>query len=181
MSTDAKLVLQLRAGDSRALTALVEDHFGALVRFAYYLLGSRDWAQDVVQDVFVRIWEHPETFAPTRSLKQYLYAAVRNHALNEQKYEAVRMRHQEATRAAAEADPSLIGTPSQENAILHDATIQVALRQLSDRRQQAVRLRIEEQLTHAEIGQILGISTVAAERLVLRALEDLRKILRVSG
>ena len=132
-------------------------------------------AKDVVQEVFVRIWEHPDTFAPTRSLKQYLYTAVRNRALDERKYESVRTRHQEATRAAAEADPSVGGMPSQEDTILNEATFQAALGKLSSRRQEVVRLRIKEQLTHAEIGQILGISTVAASQLILRALADLRK------
>lgn len=178
---DPELIVQLRAGDPRALTILVDTYFEALVRFAFYLLGSLDWAQDVVQDVFVRVWEYPDAFAPTHSLKQYLYAAVRNHALNARKYEAVRSRHQEAVQAAAKGESSLAATPSPENAVLQEATIQAALRQLSDRRQEAVRLRIEQQLTHAEIGEILGVSTAAAERLVQRALEELREILRVSG
>src|ERR1700744_3703066 len=68
-----ELIARWRMGDVRALTTVVETYSDALIRFAYYLLGSLDWAQDVVQDVFVHIWEHPESFAPTRSLKQYLY------------------------------------------------------------------------------------------------------------
>lgn len=179
--TDAELVTQLRAGDPRALTALVEEYIDALVRFAYYLLGSEDAAKDVVQDVFVRIWEQPGALDPTRSIKRYLYAAVRNHAFDQRKHEAVRTRHREATLAAAAVDSSLLETPSRENVILSEATVQAAIGKLSERRQEAVRLRIQEQLTHAEIGQILGISTAAAERLVQRALDDLQKILRMSG
>jgi RNA polymerase sigma-70 factor (ECF subfamily) len=178
---DAALIAQLREGDAQGLATLVDLHFDALIRFAYYLVGSRDAAQDVVQDVFVRLWEHPELFTVSRSLKQYLYAAVRNHALDIRKYESVRARHREMTQVAAVNDVLLTETPSPEDAILTVSTVQDAIRKLPDRRQLAVRLRIEQELSHAEIGQILGISTGAAERLVLRALEALREILRVSG
>lgn len=178
--TDAELVDRLRARDSRAFETLFARYFDMLVRFAYYIVGSRDGAKDVVQDVFVRIWEQADVLAP-RSVKQYLYTAVRNRALDERKHESVRTHHQETTRASAEADASLLETPSPEDAILNKATIQAAIRKLSDRRQQVLRLRLEEQLTHAEIGEVLGISTVAASHLVIRALEDLQKVLGVAS
>jgi RNA polymerase sigma-70 factor (ECF subfamily) len=177
--TDAELVVRLQAQDARAFEILFGRYFEALVRFAFYRLGSRDAAKDVVQDIFVHIWEHPESFIPLRSLKQYLYSAVRHHALDVWKHDAVRARHYEATLASIEANPSSVMAPSAESVILDKATIDVAMSRLSPRRQEAVRLRFEEQLTHAEIGQVLGISKDAAERLVHRALDDLQKILNV--
>ena len=69
----------------------------------------------------------------------------------------------------AETDTSLLETPSPENTVLNETTMQTAMGKLSERRREAVRLRIQEQLTHVEIGQILGISAIAAERLVFRA------------
>lgn len=179
--SDAELVVQLRARDAHALTTLFKRYFAALVRFVYSLIKSEDGAEDIVQDVFIRIWDHPEALNPAQSLKGYLYTAVRNAALNEQKYTAVRMRHREATQADAAADPTVYGTANPENAIIQYLTLERALSQLSDRRAQAIRLRMHEQMTYAEIGEILGVSTTAAEHLVLRGLDDLRKFFRVAG
>ena len=86
--TDAELVIRLRARDAQAFATLFEVYFEALTRFAYYMLGSRDMAKDVVQDVFVRIWERPEAkLDPRRPVKQYLYTSVRNRVLDERKRE----------------------------------------------------------------------------------------------
>lgn len=179
--TDVDLVLALRARDAKAFAALFERYFEPLVRFGYHLLGSRDAAKDAVQDIFVRVWERPELLDPSRSLKQYLYTAVRNRALDERKREVVRSRHHQETLAIASDDREMLETPSPENAVLSAATLQAAMEQLPERRREVVRLRMQEQLTYEEIAKILDTSPVAAERLVFRALADLRKILRVSG
>ncbi len=64
--------------------------------------------------------------------------------------------------------------------MLTTSTVQAAMLQLSERHQVALRLRIHDEMTHAEIGEILEISPETAQRLVSRAVANLRKILRPS-
>jgi RNA polymerase sigma-70 factor (ECF subfamily) len=148
------------------------------------LVGSHDAAQDVAQDVFVQVWEQRKGLDPQRAIKAYLFTLAKHRALNDRKYEQVRERYQARVLDEASRDLDVGRVPSREEEILTVATVQAALRELPERRRMAVRLRIEEQLSHAEIAQVLEMSAPAAERLVQRGLEELRRILRswdVSG
>jgi len=175
------VVARLRDGDESALVLLIDRYFAPLTAFVAAILGSRDAAQDVAQETFVRVWERRETIDPSRGIKALMYTLAKHAAFNDLKYRHVRKRHQDRLREDAARDPRVGSVPSQEDAILSAATVQTALARLSDRRQLAVRLRIEGQLGYDEIAAVLEVSPAAAERLVQRGMEELRRILRGSG
>ena len=170
------LVGRLQAGDPDAFAAIVARYAERLTRFAFYIVGSHDAADDVVQQVWVQLWERRAIVEPDQ-LTPYLYRAVRNRALNEQSASAVRERFRANVQAEAATGTATAAVPSPEDAVLTIAVVQAAVDRLSDRRRLAIRLRLEEELTHAEIAEILGVSAVAAQRLVARAIADLREIL----
>lgn len=178
-SGERDLLTRVRVGDPQAFATLVEQYLEQVTRVAYYIVGSRDAADDVAQIVFVQIWEQRAVLDPARPIKPYLLRAVRNRALDERKADAVRSRHRLQAIAEATAGTVAAVVPSPEGAVLSAATVQAAVARLSERRQLALRLRLEEQLTHAEIGHILDIAPAAAERLVARALQEVREILGV--
>lgn len=173
---DRSLVGRLQAGDPAAFAAIVARYTERLSRFAFYIVGSRDAADDVVQQVWVQLWERRTTLEPDQ-LTPYLFRAVRNRALNEQSAAAVRERFRANVQAEAATGTIAAAVPSPENEVLTTAVVQAAVEQLSERRRFAIRLRLEEELTHGEIADILGVSAVAAQRLVARAIADLREIL----
>jgi RNA polymerase sigma-70 factor (ECF subfamily) len=176
---DFVLVTRLCRGDPDAFAAIIRQHLDTVTRFAAYLAGSRDAADDVVQSVFVQLWEQRTALDPTRPIKPYLFRAVHNRALDERKSEHVRERHRTAVQTAAESGSLPSAVPSPENVVLMETDISSALVQLPERRQTAVRLRFEAQMTHAEIGDVMGVSAPAAMQLVLRGIEDIRRILGV--
>jgi RNA polymerase sigma-70 factor (ECF subfamily) len=147
-----------------------------LTRFAFDIVGSDDSADDVVQQVFVELWERRASLNPAQ-LKPYLFRAVRNRALDDRKATIVRNRYRTNVEIEAAAGIMAAAIPNPEDHIITDTTIQAALNQLSERRKLAVRLRFEEEMTHAEIAQVLGISSMAAQSLVARGIADLRTIL----
>jgi RNA polymerase sigma-70 factor (ECF subfamily) len=171
------LVAQLRAGDAQALASLMAQYANSLARFAFYIVDSVDVAEDIVQRVFIQLWTHRDTLAPDSHLRAYLFRLTRNQALNERSASAVRARYRmgEGGQAAEWDDATTLESP--EDNILTDLMVQDALEQLPERRRQAVRLRLKEAMTHAEIAEVLGVSIVAAQHLVARAISDLRKIL----
>ncbi len=174
---DRALVACLRDSDTRAFAVIMGKYMNPLTRFAFSIVGSHDVADDVVQYVFVRLWERRHKLHPDSQLKPYLFHVVRNRALNEQSANSVRDRYQANAQADAIAGvlPSVVSSPEDE--ILTNAVVQTAIEQLSERRRMALQLRLREELTHAEIAEILEISAMAAQRLVARALADLRKII----
>ena len=75
-------VARIRAGDGAAFEAMFRQYYEPLLRFALTYLPVRESAEDLVQDVFYRIWEHRERWAVRTTLAAYLYAAVRHRALD---------------------------------------------------------------------------------------------------
>jgi RNA polymerase sigma-70 factor (ECF subfamily) len=171
------LIEQVRNGDGRAFAELVSQHISRLTRFARYLLGSDDTAEDCVQSVFVHLWEHRQRLDPDRPLRPYLLRAVQNRVISERRAEGVRGKYRDAQLLTASEHTAV---PNPEDAILTGAMIQNAIQQLPERRQLALRLWLSEGLTDPEIADVLGISLQATDRLIRRALADVRDILVVS-
>lgn len=175
---DSTLCDRLRAGDSMVLDTLMNALAHQLLRFAVAIVESKDMAEDIVQYVFINLWNRRTELYPGSNLRAYLFTAVRNRAINELSKESVRKRHLEASLPASHYKAGhYTADPGHEDDVFNRITVQAALNRLSERRQMAVRLRLENDLAHAEIAEIMGISTVAAKRLVARSLEELREIL----
>src|SRR5690349_16365933 len=75
---ESDLIARLASGDTEALAELMRVHSEGLIRYAHRVTGSREAAQDTVQDVFIKVWESRAEFAPAGSLGGYLLRMVRN-------------------------------------------------------------------------------------------------------
>lgn len=164
----ADLLPRLRARDERAYKELLELCFAPLARFAFRIVGSRDLAEDVVQDVIIKVVSLGEAFDPKGSLIAYLYASVRNCALNVLRGES---------RAEQRAQRSVDRYDLPDSSEGFDA-IEEFLAHLTERQRSAVYLRFVEQRTIAEVAQILEVSISATEQLISRAIKTLQQKLR---
>jgi DNA-directed RNA polymerase specialized sigma24 family protein len=122
------LIAQMRRGDPRAFAELIAQYVNAMTRFAFRIIGSRDTAEDVVQQVFVQLWERRATLELDMRLKAYLFRAVRNRALNESKAAAVRERYASSIPLGASQ------VPSHEEPVLAEQSVHAAVNRLSGRR-----------------------------------------------
>jgi len=174
-ATEAALVAKVRAGDVEAFTALVERCIASVTRVAYWWTRSHDMAEDIAQNVFVRVWEHRDMLDPTRPITPFLLRLVRNLVVDEHRSSAARQRRHESV--VGEQLVSGTQVPSPENAVLEIATMDAALERLSGRRQLILRLWLREELSFTDIADILGISVEAADRLLRRARADLRALI----
>lgn len=184
--TERTLVTRLHAGDPRAMETVVLEYADRLIRFGHTLV--QDWsdAEELVYEVLGNLWQQRASIDPNRSLKTYLFSAVRNRALNRIAYHQVRVRSASYLKSEVIAESSVL-TPedilfaSADEA--HRRSQIVALREaittLSDRHRHALHLRFEQELSYPAIGRILDISDKAAQQLVLRAIGNLRRILEV--
>jgi len=169
---DAQLVERLRAGDTAAFTDLIATVVPALVRYARRRLQNDSEADDVVQDVLIRLWTRRATLTVSTTVRAYLFGAVRNAVLNLQK-------HQHIVTAYAEqagVHPVEMNPRSAGDQVAERLTVDQLLAYLPERRREAIVLRYLGELSYAEIAAILGLTRVNAERLVARSLEKLRDI-----
>lgn len=168
---DAGLLTRIRLGDEAAFQMLFLAFFARLADYAYGLTGTREAAEDVVQDVFAEVWTKRSTLPSVQTLRGYLYRAVRNRALNLSRARAVRRRvHQvlslTAVSTVAPEDP--VALQELRNAVV------AAVNNLPPRTKEVLLLSRVNGLQYAEIAQTLGISIKTVEALMTRALAAIR-------
>ena len=173
------LAARVRAGDAGAFEALFRAHYGALCGFAERYVRSEAVAEELVQELFADLWAKRADWAPRTSARAYLFTAVRNRALNLRKREA--LERDWATEEATSEVPSMHRAPAgvdatMEAAELH-ARLDAAIESLPERCRLVMRLRWRDQLSYAEIAEVMGISAKGVENQLSRGLKTLREVL----
>jgi len=174
---DAALVERLRARDASAYDEVIRTHVPSLVRLAASIVQSRDAAEDIVQQVLVRLWEQADTWFPRGSVLAYLCASVRNDALKVLRRQALELRYRQDVQADRDMAWMVRSADAPDASVLNaeqHRLVAAALSTLTEHQQTAFLLRYEQRLTVPEIANILGIGTKGAEKLVSRVTRILR-------
>ena len=170
---DLQLLERIRAGDSDAFDTMFRANYAGLVGSAERMLGRRDVAEEIVQDVMLELWRRRETLVVDDSLRGYLFRATRNRALNHLRHGAIERK----------AEPELIADRTESGSSAHAALveeeIEVAVRRavadLPDRCREVFELSRVHGLRYAEIATTLGISVKTVEAQMGKALRILRE------
>jgi RNA polymerase sigma-70 factor (ECF subfamily) len=175
----ATYIDQIREGEIAAFEVIFREYYEKLVRFSLGYIGSREAAEDLVQDVFARIWEQRHGWEIRESLAAYLYGSVRNRCLDYVRHQLVERQwadHVVAARAAASDELHLESEPA-DAAIEQDEVdraIRAAVDRLPERCRQTFVLSREHGLTYHEIAVVMGVSAQTVKIQMGRALKSLR-------
>ena len=173
------LVTAARAGNRRALDALVTRYEPRVYRFSYRLTGNADDAAEVSQDTLLAMARSLRTFRGEASLTTWLYSVARRFALKRYRQRAKRLTRETSIEdVESAAEPKLRSTaPTPEEVTVRlerDAAINDALRQLSPTHREVLLLRDIEGLTAPEVSKVLGIGVRAVKSRLHRARLNLR-------
>lgn len=172
MHTDEnQLAGLISRGDENAFELLFRQYYRPLCGYAAGLLSDRDAAEEVVQQLFCRLWEKRESFQLTGSLRSYLFRAVHNAVMNEIKHEKVKqahLQHQQHEQPQQEQPATALRVKELEE------RIQAAIRQLPEQCRLVFRLSRFEGLSYREIAEVLGISVKTVENQMGKALKTMR-------
>ena len=175
--TDAPFIERLRASNQEAFRHLFEKYQPILFRNVLHTLRDADAAHDIVQEAFLRLWNHRASLQPNLPLLAYLFRISRNLVLDYAKHRTVR-RKLEADTAhrlqPVEDDPA----ESLQLSMLEEKVSEVVRMKLPTRCREIFLLSRMEGMSNAEIGERLGISTKTVENQITRGLKALRKYLR---
>src|SRR5436305_4938744 len=185
---DVRLMLRVRdADDAAAFGELVERYQHRLVGVLHHLLGSAEEAEDLAQEVFLRVFRTRKRYHPTAKFSTWLFTIANNLALN-----ALRSRQRKPTVPLPAQDSGPLGMRPAEQLVadrgpaptqhLQDqelaAVIRRALEGLNERQRMAVVLNKFEDLNYAEIAEVMGLTTQAVKSLLSRARMNLRAVLQ---
>jgi RNA polymerase sigma-70 factor, ECF subfamily len=165
------LVLRVRAGDVTALAEVFRAHYASMCSFVQLQVGSADTAEDLVQDVFVRVWDARERLDINGSLRNLLYRSAHNAAINHLKRRTIEHRWVQ-TAAAARSNFDATEDPAALAEL--ETAIDSALARLPERCRLIFTLSRHHGFTYAEIADTLDLSIKTVETQMGRALKSLR-------
>lgn len=157
------------------LEQLFKEHYEALFRYAFSILKNEEDAKDVLQVVFINLWERRETLHINSSSRAYLYRSVYNESLNYIKKEGVRQKHETGAFALQEN----IRQEDAEDAGIWQQKIDQVLEQMPPQCKTVfLKSRIENK-KYAEIAVELDISVKTVEAHMSKALKIIRTMVGV--
>jgi RNA polymerase sigma-70 factor (ECF subfamily) len=176
---DAQLMLRVRQGDDECFGALLRKHRAPVVHFLYRMVQNQSVAEELAQEVFLRVYRSREAYEPAAKFTTWLFRIATHTALNwlrDQKNE----RLQESLDASAEdarARQYSDGRPSAEQTMVRDARMEEvrrAVAALPGKQRAAVLMHKYEDMGYAQIAEALNCSESAVKSLLFRAYETLR-------
>lgn len=147
-------------------------------KFTRMIVKSEHDAEDIAQEVFTQLWAKPEVWADNPDIDRYIFKMAKYQSLNH-------LRHRnyiasQITDADLELVSSVLDEHSDADPVLYQEAallLKLAVDRLPDKRREIFRLSREEELSHKEIAERLGISVRTVEAHIYAALNDLRKAL----
>jgi RNA polymerase sigma-70 factor (ECF subfamily) len=171
-------VAAVREGDEAAFEQVFLAYYDRLQAYAERYVQRPDVAEEVVENIFVRLWEQREQWEIRQSLKSYLYAAVRNQALMWIDHQRIVRRAQEAGMREQRSPGMGQARPTAEEELQAAelaAAARAAVERLPNRAREAYVLSRQHGLSYAEIAEAMGISSKTVEIHLGRALKALRE------
>jgi len=182
--SDVQLMLDVKSGDERSFELLLQRYRTPLVNFLYRMVRSREQAEDLAQEVFIRVYRAREEYVPSAKFTTWLFRIATNLALNslrDHRYQKLEMSIDTPLTDSEEGDerPFEVADkhPTVEQELVEEERrkmIRHAIEKLPGKQRAAVLLHKYQELDYAEIAKILSCSESALKSLLFRAYEMLR-------
>ena len=184
---DTRLMIRVRDEEPNAFEELVEKYQHRLVAVLHHLVGNAEEAEDLAQEVFLRIYRARKKYRARAKFSTWLFTIANNLALN-----SLRSRRRKASVPLPSSDSGPLG-PRPAEQLVQDrahqpshriqqdelaAIIRRALEDLNERQRVAVLLNKFEEMSYAEIADVMGLTTKAVKSLQSRARTNLREALQ---
>ncbi len=177
--SDYSLVEAIARGDHQAFERLVNRYRNPMFNFVLRLLGDRYAAEDVTQEVFLRVYRAAPRFEAKSRVSSWIFKIAYNLSINEIKRRSRFSSLSDDAMVIMErsADPA---SPSDEAMARRDLEEEFmeTLNELSEAQRAALLLRVQEELSYREIAEVLDVSVQSVESLLFRARRKLKHILR---
>lgn len=163
---------QIQSGDKTAFDQLFRIYYQYLCNYAFQIIKEIEAAEEIVQDVFVGLWEKKETVDIHTSPKSYLFRSVHNRCLNQIKHIDIRERYKAHNERVIGHSENEVAIEAEENELA--VMIQKSIDELPPERKKIFKLSREQGLKNREIADQLGISVKTVENQMGKALKYLR-------
>jgi RNA polymerase sigma-70 factor (ECF subfamily) len=188
LDPDVRLMLEVRNDNATAFEELVARYQGRLMTVLLHLVGNREQAEDLAQEVFLRVYRARKTYEPGAKFSTWLFT-IANHAAsnsrrNQSRRHEVTLRSNDSGPLGARPFDKMLQTSSGQiparqldKAEMRDI-VRMSVETLGERQRMAVLLSKFEGMSYAEIAEVMEITPQALKSLLSRARENLREVLQ---
>ena len=176
---DAELMLRVRAGDSSSFALLLEKHRGPVIHFVYRMVLNQAVAEELAQEVFLRVYRSRESYEPTAKFTTWLFRIATHLALNWIR-DGKNEKNQESLDTEVQEGISR-QVPDRNPNVEQDLVYRVKLKEVRDaietlpaKQRAAVLMHKYQEMEYSQIAKTLGCSESAVKSLLFRAYETLR-------
>ncbi|SHI95394.1 RNA polymerase sigma-70 factor, ECF subfamily [Tangfeifania diversioriginum] len=175
LQEDYILFEKIKQDDKKAFETLFHRHYGILCHYATHLIKNEAEAEEIAQELFVRLWEKREKIQIDTSLKNYLFRAVKNQCLNYIQHNQIK--NQYAQKVIHETEAVKTDESNYPKiGLLHK--IEESINSLPEKRQEIFRLSRQQGLKYREIAEKLNISVKTVETQMGLSIKTLREKLK---
>src|SRR4051794_29651718 len=172
LEKDAELMLRVREGDSASFAVLLERHRGPVIHFLYRMVQNQAVAEELAQDVFLRVYRSRTSYEPTAKFTTWLFRIATHLALN-----WIRDGRNEKGHQSIDDEPPKDGasrqysdrTPSIEQCLVYEsrlAEVRAAIHSLPEKQKAAVLMHKYHEMEYVQIAGVLECSESAVKSLL---------------
>lgn len=170
--TDEQLVTALVAGDEKAFEAIYFRYVKGLTAYARKRISRLEDCEEIVQELFASLWARHQQLAHVTALEPYLYRMVKYKVIRYYEHHQVVQKYADHFRAFE----LMVEDVAHENELEHlRAVIQPTIEELPERCREAIRLRLDENLSNGDIAMRMNIDKSTVKRYITTALSYLRE------
>lgn len=176
---DRMLMERVAAGDRVAFTALYTRHLDNLFGYVYLFTKSEEESEEVVQKVFVNIWEHRDSLIIVKSFKGFIFRCAKNRLIDLSRSERAKAKMVALLQPLSEESEERSDSHLIVNQYSH--IIDTAIQLLPEKRKEIVKLRTQDDLSLDEIAEKLSISKFVVKKQLYAGLRFIRAYLEKFG
>jgi RNA polymerase sigma-70 factor (ECF subfamily) len=179
LDLDAELMLRVKEGDGASFGVLLDKHRSSVVHFLFRMIQNHAVAEELAQEVFLRVYRNRGTYEPTAKFTTWLFRIATHLALN-----SIRDGRHERSQERLDDDSNEMparqvrdSRPSVEHSMVYQAKLDEVRRAISalpDKQRAAVLMHKYEEMEYSQIAKVLSCSESAVKSLLFRAYESLR-------
>ena len=174
-----KLLAKVAGGDRDAFTQLYTDHLNNLFRYIFLITKSKEETEEILQEVFIRIWENRSKLVAIDSFENYVFRCAKNKLLDNIRRQQVKQRVFSEIKRSKEVSAST--TSDQSTYKEYYLLVQQAIEKLPPKRKLIFRLNIENGYSREEIARHLNISDSVVKKQIYKASYFVRAYLAKHG
>jgi RNA polymerase sigma-70 factor (ECF subfamily) len=179
LDLDAELMLRVKEGDGASFGVLLDKHRSSVVHFLFRMIQNHAVAEELAQEVFLRVYRSRATYEPTAKFTTWLFRIATHLALNSLRDGKNERTQERLDDVSGELPARQVrdARPSVEQSMVYEAKldeIRRAIAALPDKQRAAVLMHKYEEMEYSQIAKVLTCSESAVKSLLFRAYETLR-------